>query len=248
MTGGPRTKRPFAGAAADPQQRQITSFFTKEDGPSSVSATTTTPPAPLNGPVLPPSVQANLLTVGMRVRKSVVEGYKTDPNSYSSFALWSDGAKNRDVTPVPAVGGGMRQELTPFCGIHKVGGLAVQPSVEDEMGMGMGGMMMSSQESSSSATSATEVTRKKRGYVDEEEEEGEEDVVAVMGGSRGRWPGWMDEEISPRSSAPAGWGNPRVMAMPKSRMGKGMGATDQSARDQENMVVDDFDEAPFLRL
>ncbi|KAM4063838.1 ribonucleotide reductase inhibitor domain-containing protein [Hirsutella rhossiliensis] len=102
----PRTKRPFAGAAADPYQRQITSFFpASAAGPSSPSATA---PASRH-PVLPASVQANLLSVGMRVRKSVPEGYRT--TGPSAFKLWTD----------------MPRELLPFCGINKVGGLGTQP-------------------------------------------------------------------------------------------------------------------------
>ncbi len=68
----PRIKRPYAGAASDPAQRQITSFFRK----TSTDAAAADPPA-FSAAALPASVQSNLLTVGMRVRKSVPEGYKT---------------------------------------------------------------------------------------------------------------------------------------------------------------------------
>ena len=138
---GPRTKRQFTGAASDPAQRQITSFFSKaannnSSNPIAETAAAAAAAAPLAGPTLPSHVQANLLSVGMRVRKSVNEGYKTtvdDADAYSAFALWSDAAAAATTTgarPVAVATG--RRELVPFCGIHKVGGLAVQPTLYDE--------------------------------------------------------------------------------------------------------------------
>ncbi|KAJ8122421.1 hypothetical protein ONZ43_g1377 [Nemania bipapillata] len=138
----PRTKRQFAGASSDPAQRQITSFFI-----SAASPTTSSSPgnhyvhqaAPSSSaterqestPNLPASVQANLLSVGMRVRKSVPEGYKT--GNYNAFALWDESDTN---SAIDIMGEGQRsranafsspRELLPFCGIHKVGGLDTQP-------------------------------------------------------------------------------------------------------------------------
>jgi hypothetical protein len=70
-------------------------------------------------------VQANLLSVGMRVRKSVPEGYKT--GSYSAFTLFSDTPPVQEVKSPQRVGTRPRaRELTPFCGILKVGGMAQQ--------------------------------------------------------------------------------------------------------------------------
>ncbi|KAI1425184.1 ribonucleotide reductase inhibitor-domain-containing protein [Xylaria sp. FL1777] len=138
----PRTKRQFAGAASDPAQRQITSFFTSgansasSSSPSSNYIIQASPLAsisqrPESAPSIPSSVQANLLSVGMRIRKSVPEGYKT--GNYNAFALWDES----DADPVTAImGEGQRsranafsspRELLPFCGIHKVGGLDTQP-------------------------------------------------------------------------------------------------------------------------
>jgi hypothetical protein len=67
---------------------------------------------------------------------------------------------------------------------------------------------------------------------------------------------WLDGEVSPRSWSPAGWGNARVMAMPRRRRGKSAVASMISPEDsstlsqlgQENMAVDvdDFEEANFL--
>ncbi|KAI4859277.1 ribonucleotide reductase inhibitor-domain-containing protein [Hypoxylon rubiginosum] len=138
----PRTKRQFAGAASDPAQRQITSFFTTSAFSSSSSPSTdpssrtqTTASSDLRGPLLPDSVQANLISVGMRVRKSVPEGYKT--GTYSAFALWdeTDSSVVYTTTSAMTMGEGRSRanaistprELLPFCGIHKVGGLSTQP-------------------------------------------------------------------------------------------------------------------------
>ena len=62
----------------------------------------------------------------MRVRKSVPEGYKT--GSYSAFTLFSDSPPVVQEAKSPQRVG-MRpraRELTPFCGILKVGGMAQQ--------------------------------------------------------------------------------------------------------------------------
>ncbi|KAK4219028.1 putative ribonucleotide reductase [Rhypophila decipiens] len=310
MSTGPRTKRQFAGAASDPAQRQITSFFNKTSNPTShhhVSEKPTT--GPLNGPTLPAHIQSNLISVGMRVRKSVPEGYKTG-SACSGFSLWSDSNSNSaainssaaaDHRPVPAVpssqyvGGSSARELTPFCGIHKVGGLAAQPETIDYsfLGNGPSGLksMPSSQESNSSVTSAMAATSKtemnrKRIYTEEEEAEEqatpeENDIQRYTAGwfpengstASGKPNGgniswrnradWLDGEISPRSPAPAEWGdsNARVMAVPRRRIaanttrstgnGGGLllppGASGPANGGQGNvMVVDDFEEASFL--
>ncbi|KAI0393791.1 ribonucleotide reductase inhibitor-domain-containing protein [Xylariaceae sp. FL0594] len=149
----PRTKRPFVGAASDPTQRQITSFFSSQltSSISSSSSLASTQHSDnhfaSNNSNLPAAVQANLLSVGMRVRKSVPEGYKT--GSYSSGSkLWGEtngGGFGSSSSPAPAtdinaymtmMGEGQRsranafsspRELLPFCGIHKVGGMDTQP-------------------------------------------------------------------------------------------------------------------------
>ncbi|KAI1417367.1 ribonucleotide reductase inhibitor-domain-containing protein [Hypoxylon sp. FL1857] len=133
----PRTKRQFAGAASDPAQRQITSFFSSAlPSPSSSNSQHVNASSPIVSPPLPASVQANLLSVGMRVRKSVPEGYKT--GNYSAFALWDESSncnfKPSSTTHTTMGEGRSRanaistpRELLPFCGIHKVGGLGTQP-------------------------------------------------------------------------------------------------------------------------
>lgn len=127
-----QAKRPYGGS-----QPSIASYFLQS--PSSVSPMTTysisnfssaaAPQPDSRSPPLPPSVQANLLSVGMRVRKSVPEGYKT--GSYSSFALFSDPTPVKQIQeprPRKTTQRSRAGELAPFCGIMKVGGMAQQQS------------------------------------------------------------------------------------------------------------------------
>lgn len=111
-------------------QAPITSFFT-------TPATHSDDPSPLlNDPLsstpLPEAIQSSLLTVGMRIRKSVPEGYKTHKTLYSSSlhprsGFFLDSAVPEYETAVSTNHGGNYAELAPFCGLHKVGGMAVQP-------------------------------------------------------------------------------------------------------------------------
>ncbi|KAI0428365.1 ribonucleotide reductase inhibitor-domain-containing protein [Xylaria sp. FL1042] len=137
----PRTKRQFAGAASDPAQRQITSFFTSSSPTSNhispiSSSPSIIPQRPDSAPNvnLPGTIQSNLLSVGMRIRKSVPEGYKTGNYNSNAFALWDENDAD-PVTTATIMGEGQRsranafsspRELLPFCGIHKVGGLDTQ--------------------------------------------------------------------------------------------------------------------------
>ncbi|CAK7566349.1 MAG: hypothetical protein SEPTF4163_004289 [Sporothrix epigloea] len=143
----PRVKRTFAGAASDPSQRQITNFFGRdldyEPGLSSSSRPGCDHRS--SSPQLPPSVQANLLAVGMRVRKSVPEGYKTKgmdgpsarPTAATGTAYKPSYSSYNVANPTPAssqLTSTTQRELTPFCGLHKVGGLGVQTFGDDEYG------------------------------------------------------------------------------------------------------------------
>ncbi|KAH8589631.1 ribonucleotide reductase inhibitor-domain-containing protein [Bisporella sp. PMI_857] len=123
-------KRPYAGS-----QPSITSYFAPsvsptDKSPQLYSITQATAPE-TSAPSLPASVQSNLLSVGMRVRKSVPEGYKT--GTYSAFTLFSDAtpAVPAQERKQPAAETVMRtrpraRELTPFCGLLKIGGLQQQ--------------------------------------------------------------------------------------------------------------------------
>ncbi|CAK7209256.1 hypothetical protein SBRCBS47491_000382 [Sporothrix bragantina] len=145
----PRVKRAFAGASSDPAQRQITSFFGRDLDHEADLSSSSRPgfERRSSSPLLPPSVQANLLAVGMRVRKSVPEGYKTGKEedeaaarpkaamattytaSRSSYSSYST------PNPMPSLtrtDSGSQRELTPFCGLHKIGGLGVQSFGDDD--------------------------------------------------------------------------------------------------------------------
>ncbi|KAM0323135.1 hypothetical protein ACHAQA_008985 [Verticillium albo-atrum] len=238
----PRTKRQFAGASSDPAQRQITSFFTT----SSSSASATPPPSSQQLAPIPASVQTNLLSVGMRVRKSVPEGYKT--GSYSAFKLWSDAAIPSSK-PLPAFKAPAQRELLPFCGIHNVGGFASQPAPADDDYDYDGSMaevpdiddvpgLTSSQES----VESTVATSSRKRIHDDDEENAETESLQVPARFQARG-SWADGDVSPRSLTPVGWPNARPMAVPR-RLGRRKHSTLAHGSEQEN--VDDFDEADFL--
>lgn len=93
-------------------------------------------------PQVPGHVQSDLLQVGMRVRKSVPEGYKTNNNKMMALPSIQTTLSNKpsstttttmtlDVKPPrgPIPGDVLHQrELLPFCGLHKIGGYAEQPT------------------------------------------------------------------------------------------------------------------------
>ncbi|KAI0017866.1 ribonucleotide reductase inhibitor-domain-containing protein [Xylariomycetidae sp. FL0641] len=272
----PRTKRQFAGAASDPAQRQITSFFTSSSTNPNTSSSSTgqLARAPESQPTaaastLPPSVQSNLISVGMRVRKSVPEGYKT--GSYSAFALWDDASSTPPPPPhqhsaiddslefdddddamtnrsrANAISG--PRELLPFCGLHKVGGMAPQPGqdayptfsinalgtatyADQDMGMGLHDVpgLTSSQDSITSTASS-----RKRSFTEDEDE-------LRIPTHLNLW----DGEVSPRTTGftTASANANRVLAVPRGKRSK----LNAQGPGQENvMVLDaDFEEADFL--
>ncbi|CAE7031181.1 hypothetical protein CFE70_004383 [Pyrenophora teres f. teres 0-1] len=86
-------------------------------------------------PDLPGQVQAELLSVGMRVRKSVPEGYKTNKMSLPLIqtTMWKptfDVKPSREDVPDDYV---HQRELLPFCGLHKIGGYAEQPTTNPHL-------------------------------------------------------------------------------------------------------------------
>ena len=82
------------------------------------------------GPVLPATIQSSLLNVGMRVRKSVPEGYKTKQNLFCDLSKpfgASTSRSNRNRSTSTSFNG-----LLPYCGILKVGGHESQMLVPEE--------------------------------------------------------------------------------------------------------------------
>jgi hypothetical protein len=210
----PRAKRQFAGASADPSQRQITSFFSARTPAESMAAEAEKPLQP----VLPSTVQANLLSVGMRVRKSVPEGYKTVGTS--AFKLWTDNAPPVNTTKTTArvpIKGASR-ELLPFCGINRVGGLDTQPDFEredDVPDIDAIPELTMSQESNESVGSYD--GSRKRIFDEEEDELVESRAMDVQN-------------------------NSRIMAIPVSRKGAGLRGFVPDNRNSGS----DFEEADFL--
>ncbi|CAI6096554.1 unnamed protein product [Clonostachys chloroleuca] len=214
----PRVKRPFAGAAADPSQRQITSFFNAQSPGQPVPST--------RAPALPANVQSNLISVGMRVRKSVPEGYKT--KGTSAFNLWTDDRTHVTPKSSPASAKVVSRELLPFCGINKVGGLDTQPAVDrddysdddDTPGLDdMPGLTMS-QESTESVDSSS--TSRKR-FLDDDE----------------------DKDPQTRSLTPVSLVNERIKSVPRSRFSKK--SSSGGYYGQENIATgNDFEDADFL--
>ncbi|KAH6657031.1 ribonucleotide reductase inhibitor-domain-containing protein [Truncatella angustata] len=264
----PRTKRQFAGAASDPAQRRITSFF-NSSGPIHPS-TPSDESSPKGFSASDATVQANLLSVGMRVRKAVPEGYKTV--GYSAFSLWDENRKDGIPTSATPDTGRPRpdalstpRELLPFCGINKIGGFGTQESsVSDEFafslpsaGVPLGlvdpdamddvpGLTLSQKSVESNdlyASGVTGTATRKRCFADEEDEILQvPDQLNLMG--------WQDFEVSPRSLAPVDLSNSRRMAMPRKGGLKGKNGAFNGAQQfgQENAMMPsgDFEDASFL--
>ncbi|ERF72541.1 hypothetical protein EPUS_02823 [Endocarpon pusillum Z07020] len=120
-------------------QAPITSFFTSESSSSCDPSDTLQAQQhgqDVSSPPLPHEIQSSLLTVGMRIRKSVPEGYKTHKMlhssslyDHSSYLLNSGVQDHNSTIPIilPSTTRAAYAELAPFCGLHKVGGMAVQP-------------------------------------------------------------------------------------------------------------------------
>ncbi|RHZ64583.1 uncharacterized protein CDV56_108091 [Aspergillus thermomutatus] len=78
-------------------------------------------------PVLPARIQSSLLSVGMRVRKSIAEGYKTKgvkmfdaPTSTITLSTKQEHSTGRGCPTI-------RAELDPFCGLSKSGDYTIKP-------------------------------------------------------------------------------------------------------------------------
>ncbi len=102
-------------------------------GSTTVTAPLHAQPARL-APSLPGQVQADLLIVGMKIRKNVAEGYKTHkpPSTLpSSTHTPVSNPTMADFEAKPSresISDNRQRELLPFCGLHKIGGYAEQPT------------------------------------------------------------------------------------------------------------------------
>lgn len=83
---------------------------------------------------LPEPVQSQLMNMGMRIRKSVPEGYKTHKtlpamppqSSMPAFKPTLIHSESAPSSSAPALYS-KSNELVPMCGLHKIGGYASQP-------------------------------------------------------------------------------------------------------------------------
>lgn len=126
-------KRLFQPSSSQPS---ITSYFSRRDDSSS-SDSQKDPYDRANNPTFSPAVpdhvQSLLINVGMRVRKSVPEGYKTHktlPPPSSAPPLISYSSQTENIPPPSSAPPALYtkpSELAPFCGLHKIGGFASQP-------------------------------------------------------------------------------------------------------------------------
>jgi Ribonucleotide reductase inhibitor len=244
-------------SAMQPRKRQfqptIDSFFARADRDEWL-ANAFNDSRPLSTPDLPASVQASLLNVGMRVRKAVPEGYKTHKT-----ALFTDPTP---ALPKSSVAFAPRRlgELQPFCGLHKIGGLSVQPHSESapvdafaQTGRAFADSdtaLFTSQESNASTIStdsAPAANPNKRPFAEDEEEEESgfplqfPDPVFDLSMSPSSRPGFpISHTPMPDLNALL---SPRQFAKPKSKR-KGTAARDENTHPA---TVDiDFEEAEFL--
>ncbi|KAL2006502.1 hypothetical protein VTN00DRAFT_9170 [Thermoascus crustaceus] len=216
-------------------------------------------------PALPHKVQASLLTVGMRIRKSVPEGYKTEALKPSVYALAAASASSTTTTSTTSSSSDVSTgrlgycaartsyaELAPYCGIHKIGNLAMQSFPEpagqtpsDQVSTDEGdafSLPSSSQESvtTTSSISLPPPNPHKRTY-DDELSDDEEDVsfnnrVSINSNIPGR------TILSPRL------GQQRRVFSPLRNNDNRTREDQQENRDPFSMDVDgDFEEAAFLR-
>jgi len=175
-------KRPFQPSNDQPT---ITSFFTRIDP-------TNPPPGfdpydrkhvPSFAPPLADPVQSQLMNMGMRIRKSVPEGYKTHktmppssaPNQPSSKHNLYSSSQTNPASSAPATLYQKPDELTPMCGLDKIGGYASQPlslpTSTPELDNTQSTIASVTSQALSSVQPSTPSTTRKRSYSDEIEDE-----------------------------------------------------------------------------
>ena len=179
----------------------------------------------------------------MRVRKSVPEGYKTHKTIGTDGFPFPSTAPAAPVQGVrPSYSQEPSRELMPLCGLHKVGGMAMQPqsyappsSAPPAMSRGYGDdrddlpglsmsqrTLLSTQGSYVSAVATTvNAPNKKRTF----DEEMEEELDALF------------DDMEAADSAPT----TRIIAKPKSSLRRA--ATDSMLSSEDD---NDFEEAGFL--
>jgi hypothetical protein len=109
-------------------QPSIDSFFQRNGQTSDAANSPSYQTSPLS-PALPVKTQSSLLSVGMRVRKSVPEGYRTHKTMPAEeYPFPSTAAATAAPTRPVYNSTSSSRELVPFCGLHKIGGFSSQDS------------------------------------------------------------------------------------------------------------------------
>lgn len=186
-------------------------------------------------PKPPPAIQSSLLNVGMRVRKSVPEGYKTCAKSQSHSSIDAENRHRSGIEPWRLGTAARPRELMPYCGILHVGGHENQPvEAENDLAplefVSDASDLMSSQEFATSMSIAPVFPspRNKKRPLDD---------------LSGCW------ELQPVTSPLCPIGVTRLNRLqhklqPKSAMRRHLFTAEQEC---ERIDVDDFEEATFLR-
>ncbi|KAE8380637.1 ribonucleotide reductase inhibitor-domain-containing protein [Aspergillus bertholletiae] len=228
-------------------QPPITSFFPATAGtdqphsscPPHLSythySTTTSSPTP----AVDAKTQASLLSVGMRIRKSVAEGYKTlIPNAENKSPLYT----NKTLV----VGGSTAYtELAPFCGMTKSGESATEPMSHpsslsynqmDQLIMDDGDAF-SLPPSSQESIESVQTTAQKRSYdCDDDDFEGEFDRMPTHSGSN--WQNFLDPSTGMNSVTGRTILTPCLGQQRRQFV---------AMKTRTTISVDDFEEPTFLR-
>lgn len=245
-------------------QPPITSYFATSTTSENSGLSHQNYAAPTNTPTpaLPNDILSSLLGVGARVRKSVPEGYKTEQKKLTAYTI---PMKTDSTSRVNTMTTTVYSELQPFCGIHRVGNLAVQTfprpdeDYRSEKMMSVDelenvSMPSSSQESNASSSSANH----KRTYAEEEDEDGNgynhqgiwQDTISTISTYSTSSPSTMSRTIlSPR----LGQYRRRIIAPSRTNSSKthpeqeNANPLSVASVSCDNMDIDDFGEAVFLR-
>ncbi|EFW20885.1 hypothetical protein D8B26_002820 [Coccidioides posadasii str. Silveira] len=245
-------------------QIPITSYFSvSHSDPSTQSESLShynyAAPTSSANPALPDKVQSSLLTVGMRVRKAVPEGYQT--------ALKTSRLNVYMTNPV-SYNTNSYAELAPYCGGFKIGNLAVQtfppPAIREDHEIAFGRIdqesVPSSSQESTDSVMPSNPHKRAFGEDDAEDEDQEEDITSLYNPkasnpntaaySTSRLP--LRTILRPRS----GRKTQRFVASSRATMGSLQNKLDQmwglSGQENRHPMLNiplsaDFEEATFLR-
>ena len=197
-------------------------------------------------PAVPAKVQSSLLNVGMRVRKSVADGYKTlavKPDEKPTYR--PEQKQQQQQQPVRQYPGTSTSELAPFCGSSKTGYAAVQPLAHPSSAMDYHhnklvtdeGDAFSLPSSSQESTESFEIplNGQKRSYDSDDEMDD-----------------FMDENDQPGGffkggALPATSLHGRTILAPTLGQQRRRFTSIKNQKAAGHMDVDDFEEASFLR-